>query len=112
MASPARWPSLSPTPAHFQRLSQPAPSLPHARPSTPARRPRRATPPLAPCAPDPTSQRSRDALPAADQHGPTRQRLPLPLSFLPAAKQSPEITGEDAGILIPLRPAAISARPL
>ena len=43
---------------------------------------------------------------------PTRQRLPLPLSFLPAAKQSPEITGEDAGILIPLRPAAISARPL
>ena len=37
-------------PSPRQRLSQPAPSLPHAQPSTRSRRPA----PLAPCAPDPT----------------------------------------------------------
>ena len=98
MASPARWPSLSPTPAHFQRLSQPAPSLPHARPSTPARRPRRATPPLAPCAPDPTSQHSRNALPAADQPAPHVSHHPPAPVFRPrpprvAASTAPPVSG-------------------
>jgi len=42
---------------------------------------------------------------------PTRQRLHLPFPFSPPRNGAPDITGEFAGILIPLRPAAIPALP-